>query len=183
MLDPRQIQGMGRMVDTLYQRDCEALLSEMVTVASAQQDSHLDTWHYQLGHASEQCVKNMAYKQLATGSNCQKKKSWFSVKPALQGRCSGNPSQLLEKFIQRGSYSYQASLKFASAFMMLVTLVVVGKLVVACYLQAEVLVACSIHVYHMHEICIKHQRDLQFPRDCIRFTVCRLPLIHPRNMI
>ena len=41
-----KLEGMGRMVDKLYQLDCEALPSEMVTVASAQQDSRLDTWHY-----------------------------------------------------------------------------------------------------------------------------------------
>ena len=62
-----QLRGMGTMVNKLYQLDCVAEPSEMATLASAQQDDRLDTWHYRLGHASEQCVKNMAYGKLATG--------------------------------------------------------------------------------------------------------------------
>ena len=60
--------GMGTMIDKLYQLDCEVVPSaEAATLATKSRDSNLDMSHYRLGHANEQTIKNMAYKQLALG--------------------------------------------------------------------------------------------------------------------
>ena len=59
--------GMGRMVDKLYQLDCEVIHSETATLATKSCESPLDIWHYRLGHANEQTIKDMAHKQLVTG--------------------------------------------------------------------------------------------------------------------
>ena len=46
----------------------------MATPETAQQqDNRLDTWHYPLGHACEQRLKNMAYMKLATAIRRQKR--------------------------------------------------------------------------------------------------------------
>ena len=70
--------------------------------------------------------------------------------------------------------------------MMLITLVGVGELLVASYLQAEVLVACSTHIYttRMNGVkCVNvyasNIKGIHFPRDCIRFTVCRFAFDTP----
>ena len=76
------------MVNKLYQLDCEALPSEMVTVESAQQDSRLDTWH---GHASEQCVKNTAYKQLATGIQLSRGENLSFCEACIAGKMQRKP--------------------------------------------------------------------------------------------
>ena len=55
------------MTGKLYQLDCEVVLSaEAATLATKSRDSNLNMWHYRFGHASEQTIKNMAYK-LASG--------------------------------------------------------------------------------------------------------------------
>ena len=59
--------GMGVIVNKLYQLDCEAIQSEAATLATGQKDNGLDVWHFRLGHASEQCIKTIAHRKLATG--------------------------------------------------------------------------------------------------------------------
>ncbi len=64
------LHGMGTLVDKL---DCKAILSEAATLVNAQKDNNFDVWHFRLGHASEQCIKNMSYKKLATGIKLPKR--------------------------------------------------------------------------------------------------------------
>ena len=58
---------MGTLVDKLYQLDCEAVHAEVATPTTTQEDNGLDFWHFRLGSASEQSIKDMGYKRLATG--------------------------------------------------------------------------------------------------------------------
>ena len=62
-----KLNGMGTLIDKLYQLDCEVILSEQVSIATSQKAGGADIWHFRLVHASEQCIKNMAYRRLATG--------------------------------------------------------------------------------------------------------------------
>ena len=75
MLDPRW-QGKalwnGTLENKLYKLDCEAVQPEMASTATAYKENDIDIWHFQLGHASEQCVKNIANKEMATGINLLK---------------------------------------------------------------------------------------------------------------
>ena len=61
MLDPRYLRRMGTAVDKLYRLDCEAGHAEAATLTTTQEDNDLDVWHYRLGHASEQTIKEMVY--------------------------------------------------------------------------------------------------------------------------
>ena len=64
----RKLCGMGTVVDKLYELDCDMVSSEKAATVSTQpQANTIDTWHLRLGHASEQCIKNMAQKNLAAG--------------------------------------------------------------------------------------------------------------------
>ena len=80
------------MVNKLYQLDCAAESSEMATPASAQQYNRLDTWHcldtwdYRLGHASEQCVKNMAYGKLVTVIRLPKRVQLLFCEACIKGK-------------------------------------------------------------------------------------------------
>ena len=64
--------GMGSLVDKLYQLDCEPASTEQVSVASAEQGSDVDLWHPRLGHLSEQRLKEIVHKELATGMKIPK---------------------------------------------------------------------------------------------------------------
>ena len=64
--------GMGTLEDKLYKLDCEAVQPETASAATADEGNDIDTWHFRLGHASEQCVKNTANEELATGINLPK---------------------------------------------------------------------------------------------------------------
>ena len=92
-----QLRGMGTMVNKLYQLDCVAEPSEMATLASAQQDDRLDTWHYRLGHASEQCVKNMAYGKLATGIRLPKRVRLSFCEACIAGKMQRKPFPALRE--------------------------------------------------------------------------------------
>ena len=47
-------------------------LSVQCCVATVDEGNDIDIWHFRLGHASEQCVKNTAKEELATGINFPK---------------------------------------------------------------------------------------------------------------
>ena len=84
------LRGMGSLVNKLYQLDCEVLRSEQVSLA-ASQDNEVDVWHFRLGHASEQCIKNMAYKKLATGIRLRKQARLSFCEGCIAGKMRRNP--------------------------------------------------------------------------------------------
>ena len=63
---------MGTLEDKLYKLDCEVVQPETESTATAHKENDIDIWHFRLGHASEQCVKNIANKEMATGINLPK---------------------------------------------------------------------------------------------------------------
>ena len=86
--------GMGTMIDKLYQLDCEVVPSaEAATLAtkSRARDSNLDMWHYRLGHANEQTIKNMAYKQLALGITLPKQAQLSFCEGCVAGKMTRKP--------------------------------------------------------------------------------------------
>ena len=84
--------GMGTMVDKLYQLDCEVIPSaEAATLATKSRDSNLDVWHYRLGHASEQTIKNMAHKQLASGITLPKQAQLSFCEGCVAGKMTRKP--------------------------------------------------------------------------------------------
>ena len=73
-----KLHGMGTLVDNLYWFDCEAVHTEAANLTTTPEDSSLDVWNFRLWHASEQSIKDMAYKRLATGIRLLKwVKLWF----------------------------------------------------------------------------------------------------------
>ena len=82
---------MGTMVDKLYQFDCEALCSEQASVATLQGINIIDTWHCRLGHANEQCIKSMAYKQLAAGIKLPKHTKLSFCEGCIAGKMKRQP--------------------------------------------------------------------------------------------
>ena len=64
--------GMGTLEDKLYKLDCEVAQPETVSTATAHKENDIDIWHFRLGYASEQCVKNIVNKEMATGINLPK---------------------------------------------------------------------------------------------------------------
>jgi len=74
------------LVDALYQLDCEAILCEQVSLATTQKGNDIDAWHFRLGQAREQCIKNMAYKELATGIRLPKQAKLSFCKDVLPER-------------------------------------------------------------------------------------------------
>ena len=78
--------GMDTMVDKLYQLDYEAVISEHTSVAMSQVTSAADIWHFRLGHASEQFIKNMAYKRLATGIKLPKQAKMSFCEGCVAGK-------------------------------------------------------------------------------------------------
>ena len=68
----RRLCGMGTLEDKLYKLDCEVVQSETASAATADEGNDIDVWHFRLGHASEQCVKNTVNEELATGINLPK---------------------------------------------------------------------------------------------------------------
>ena len=85
------LHGMGTLVDKLYQLDCEAILSEAATLVNAQKDNNFDVWHFRLGHASEQCIKNMSYKKLATGIKLPKRAKLSFCEGCIAGKMKRKP--------------------------------------------------------------------------------------------
>ena len=75
-----KLSGMGTL---LYQLDCETITPEQASVAMSQVAGGADIWHFRLGHASERCIKNMAYKKLVTGIRLQNMPRCHSVKDVL----------------------------------------------------------------------------------------------------
>ena len=87
-----KLLGMGTMVDTLYCLDCEIIQStEATTLATKSRDSDLDAWHYRLGHASEQIIKNMAHKQLASGITLPKQVQLSFCEGCVAGKMTRKP--------------------------------------------------------------------------------------------
>lgn len=65
--------GMGTLESQMYKLDCEVTKPKTsACAATANKSNDLDLWHFRLGHASEQCVKNLANKELATGMRSPK---------------------------------------------------------------------------------------------------------------
>ena len=77
--------GMGTLEDKLYKLDCVVAHSETASTASAHKSNDIDIWHFRLGHASEQCVKNIASKQLATGINLPKQSELLYCEGCVTG--------------------------------------------------------------------------------------------------
>ena len=45
---------------------------KIIFVTTSQVTSGADIWHFRLGQASEQCIKNMTYKKSVTGNKLPK---------------------------------------------------------------------------------------------------------------
>ena len=70
----------------LYQLDCEGILCEQVSLANTQKGNDVDAWHFRLGQAREQFMKNMAYRELATGIRLPKQAKLSFCKDVLLER-------------------------------------------------------------------------------------------------
>ena len=82
---------MGTLNDKLYELDCEAVYAEVASLASAQDDKSIDTWHFRLGHAHEQCIKDMASKNKATGMKLTKQAKLSFCEACITGKMKRKP--------------------------------------------------------------------------------------------
>ena len=77
--------------DKLYELDCEAVHAEVASLASAQDDKSIDTWHFRLGHANEQCIKDMASKNKVTGMKLTKQDKLSFCEACITGKMKRKP--------------------------------------------------------------------------------------------
>ena len=82
---------MGTLEDKLYKLDCEAVQPEMAGTTTAHKKSDVDIWHFRLGHVSEQCVKSVANKELATSINLPKQTKLSFCEACISGKIKRAP--------------------------------------------------------------------------------------------
>ncbi len=71
-----KLSGMGSLLNKLYQLDCKPAVGEQASPA-CEQGTDTDLWHQWLGHPSEQRLRDIPRKELATGINIPKAKLSF----------------------------------------------------------------------------------------------------------
>jgi len=82
------LNGMDTMVDKLYQLDCEAVISEQASVEMSWVTSAAEVWNL---HDSEQCIKNMANRKLATGIKLPKQAKISFCEGCVAGKIKQKP--------------------------------------------------------------------------------------------
>ena len=98
-----KLNGMGTVVDKLYQLDCEAICCEKASAAMSQipKVNEADVWHFRLGHASEQCIKNMAHKKLAIGIKLPKCAKLSFCERCIAGKMKRKPFKSVGEIISK----------------------------------------------------------------------------------
>ena len=87
----RKLHGMGMLNDKFYELDSEAVHAEVASLASVQGDNSIETWHFRLGHANEQCIKEMATKNKATGMKLTKQAKPSFCEGCITGKMKRKP--------------------------------------------------------------------------------------------
>ena len=100
--DKGYTQGVGSLVNKLYQLDSEPVLNEQVTVATDHgTENCIDQWHRRLGHLSEQTLQEMASKELVRGLTISKSSKMSFCEGCIEGKMHRKPYKPVKEIISK----------------------------------------------------------------------------------